>query len=233
MPVLIHDVGESTNSTVSVYIPNGRHDYMLLAFSTAWNEDYSSGGSGIPTRSAPSGGGGTWNLTTGVYASLAYVAGEGPDYINTVIYAWYSYPTSRGTVVLNSGGAGNDDGYRTIVYSLSNAKYFDHDSIQDNADGIAWYNALMSKQGSSPFIGVSSIIKGSQLGNLGAKDGTEIDEFGGTLIKDGNYEYTYASHNRHRRYRSVSTGGYWEPSGLYNAGRCASIMVSVDTVECP
>lgn len=233
MPVILNEAKQTTGSSTTLSVPSGQHDYMLINFATAYNEDYSAGGGdGIPTRQTPSGGGGTWYPLGSVYNHMSYLGGEGYEYINQVVYAWYSYPTMRGSVAITVGGASNESGKRDFFYSLGNAKYYVVSSVQDAAAEELYQNALFGKQGSSCFSGLVGVTK--YPGSIGPLSQSSIDANGGALVKDGNYEYNLAVSNRHRRYVGP-TGIRWVQTGIdWNVSNtpCAGMFVSVNSVEC-
>lgn len=141
MPVIINDIAQSTGSSAVVAVSDGQRDHALIALTFAWDNV------ATPSRGTPSGGGSSWYAVYDVTVNWYYTASYN---YKLRAYMWYSYPTERGDVTLNTGTA-SGEGQFAVVYSISNAKYYMYRYVPNIQATEIYDYSKFQKQGSTLF----------------------------------------------------------------------------------
>jgi hypothetical protein len=225
MVVPIANVNETTGSSLNIRIPAYSDNNLLIAFTNCYKISTSPN----PTRSAPSGGGGSWTLIKVSEINEVIDDNVPPNKVSFKLYAWRSIPTSTGdAVAINVGSSSGSDGQYSVVYSLHNAEYKTYSYHPEAMSSISVVSSTFDTQGSRlvgmAIGGLDSII------GVGPYTGSNLDE---TNFESETFGYLYsASYNRchsglNNNPRIDSGGISWGATSI-----CTNIQVAVNSVQC-
>lgn len=228
MTIIVNDHDDTTSSAVTLSVPLGQANHMLLGFTHVHETGWTSGDPEI-TRGTPSGGGGSWialNNEIGYYV-------EESGRRRQRVYSWYSYPTQTGDISISVGSYSGDGRY-SVFYALANAVFYESNTVAEVEDVRSTFaTSRFSKQGSTAFCLCSAEL--SSTAGVGPYTGSTLAE--SQTIESGAFScYGASSYKEDKGQRTITSPYYRYTQPGINWGLDAyssvGVFISVDSVEC-